>query len=534
MQIYHTFHEEVKHYQQHWWKCNGPCQYKPPFFGMVCRAMNRAPGPWDFWWAEHRRNCSGQYIKIKEPENYKSGPKKSNTSKASSKKNDKSKLTDRNITDWFTKKTLPTVTPRPTAAHTATVFNQSNNDRPSTSKSNNSTNSIHTVNDFHPSQSPLMGSLKKPNFTHSTVRTIHDSSKRIETDDADNIAPKNSMFSCYGVLGGSHGGQSNLLTKFQHLSNSSNRPHESASTTPLSNTRSSIRSANNSSLIQRRTEVSCPACNTPISLTNIHRHVDTCLMSDHHSLIDEINNNVDNNNDLELEEVPRIIRSSRSGVSASVRSSGSEVSTIVRNGGAEASSLLKRSTEQGHDEVDASLEKRSRLLEPSDDGHVTCPVCNGTLPAAEINRHLDECLEISDTACKMNVPSTSRAADNNSIISIDDSYRNSGLDDYTDASDAEPSTSTTADASKTADCKQKCLVCNVTLAAGVSLNDHLEECIGNLVDEVMINNDTVDDDVALVENDTVDRESKYPCPVCMQMITENLMNQHLDMCLKDE
>lgn len=32
------------------------------------RATNRAPGPNDFWWAEHARSCGGIFVKIKEPE----------------------------------------------------------------------------------------------------------------------------------------------------------------------------------------------------------------------------------------------------------------------------------------------------------------------------------------------------------------------------------------------------------------------------------------------------------------------------------
>lgn len=66
--VYHTFHDEVRLYQQHWWRCNGPCQQRKPFFGMVRRAMNRAPGPYDRWWAEHQTSCGGTFIKVKEPE----------------------------------------------------------------------------------------------------------------------------------------------------------------------------------------------------------------------------------------------------------------------------------------------------------------------------------------------------------------------------------------------------------------------------------------------------------------------------------
>ncbi|KAI4470043.1 hypothetical protein MML48_1g18655 [Holotrichia oblita] len=72
--VYHSFHDEVRLYQQHWWRCNGPCQTRKPYFGMVRRATNRAPGPYDRWWSEHARTCGGTFIKVKEPE------KKSTTS----------------------------------------------------------------------------------------------------------------------------------------------------------------------------------------------------------------------------------------------------------------------------------------------------------------------------------------------------------------------------------------------------------------------------------------------------------------------
>ncbi|XP_018929933.2 DNA-dependent metalloprotease SPRTN-like [Cyprinus carpio] len=68
--IYHSFHDEVDVYRQHWWRCNGPCQNRRPFFGYVKRAMNRPPSARDPWWAEHQKTCGGTYTKIKEPENY--------------------------------------------------------------------------------------------------------------------------------------------------------------------------------------------------------------------------------------------------------------------------------------------------------------------------------------------------------------------------------------------------------------------------------------------------------------------------------
>ncbi|KFZ52956.1 SprT-like domain-containing protein Spartan, partial [Antrostomus carolinensis] len=68
--IYHSFHDEVDLYRQHWWRCNGPCQYRRPYFGYVKRSMNRAPSARDFWWAEHQETCGGTFTKVKEPENF--------------------------------------------------------------------------------------------------------------------------------------------------------------------------------------------------------------------------------------------------------------------------------------------------------------------------------------------------------------------------------------------------------------------------------------------------------------------------------
>ncbi|XP_972573.2 DNA-dependent metalloprotease dvc-1 [Tribolium castaneum] len=82
--VYHNFHDEVRLYQQHWWRCDGPCQHRKPFFGMVRRATNRAPGPNDRWWAEHLRTCGGTFIKVKEPEKKKQ-EKKNETKSVKSK-----------------------------------------------------------------------------------------------------------------------------------------------------------------------------------------------------------------------------------------------------------------------------------------------------------------------------------------------------------------------------------------------------------------------------------------------------------------
>lgn len=75
-------------YRQHWWKCDGACQYRKPYYGIIRRAVNRAPSKNDYWWAEHQATCGGTFIKIKEPDKYSS---KKKTSKKDERKQEKTK-----------------------------------------------------------------------------------------------------------------------------------------------------------------------------------------------------------------------------------------------------------------------------------------------------------------------------------------------------------------------------------------------------------------------------------------------------------
>ncbi|VDO12408.1 unnamed protein product [Rodentolepis nana] len=75
--IFHSFHDEVDNYRQHWWQCNGVCAKRPPFYGLLKRSTNRPPGPNDLWWSDHQASCNGQFIKVNEPADYKNKQKKS-------------------------------------------------------------------------------------------------------------------------------------------------------------------------------------------------------------------------------------------------------------------------------------------------------------------------------------------------------------------------------------------------------------------------------------------------------------------------
>ncbi|KII69720.1 SprT-like domain-containing protein Spartan [Thelohanellus kitauei] len=66
--VFHNFMDEVKFHKKHWWRCDGPCRNRRPFFGYCKRSMNRVPGPNDLWWKDHQKSCNGKFVKIKEPQ----------------------------------------------------------------------------------------------------------------------------------------------------------------------------------------------------------------------------------------------------------------------------------------------------------------------------------------------------------------------------------------------------------------------------------------------------------------------------------
>jgi hypothetical protein len=66
--VFHTSHKEVNSYRTHVWECDGPCKSRAPFFDLVKRSMNRAPGKSDTWRAKHLGECGSSFAKIAKPE----------------------------------------------------------------------------------------------------------------------------------------------------------------------------------------------------------------------------------------------------------------------------------------------------------------------------------------------------------------------------------------------------------------------------------------------------------------------------------
>lgn len=459
--IYHSFHEEVKLYQQHWWRCNGPCQKRAPYFGMVRRSMNRAPGPNDFWWKEHQLTCGGQFIKIKEPENFKAKGSKAKPDDKILTQNDKMS----SVLNWLVK------TPPSKKNETKATFTPTNI-KPITSdfkKLGNGTNNVHGFGTGGPNSLQKRGSI-------SSTKT--------------STGP--SFFS--SVLGGSNLGRSNLLDKLYTNNGSSksiappgntlNVPSNANFEKPIVNSKQS-----NDMLIKDKL-VECPVCSRFVSVNEINTHVDSCLVTTSKSMETKEKNTNKNNN-------------------------------VNYRGPSDNCPLgqKRKSTTNG------CPCKQPKLDELRGPGEVKCPICNKHYSLADINEHCDKCL-----------------LENNEKDSIDKNEENMNKNIPLDVIDLTgspiPRGSKNVHPSPmkfdvTIKATHHCLVCNQLIPVGTSLNDHLEDCIGNVFsDEATLVMETDNDETLTLEVLT-NQEQKYPCPVCMQLITDNLMNEHLDVCLAE-
>lgn len=252
LQIYHTFHDEVRLYQQHWWRCDGPCQKRPPFFGMVRRASNRAPGKNDFWWANHQSSCGGTFIKIKEPENYKSKKKKTEPDNTKSKK-----PPNPDISKWFKPtnskpSTNPQINAKPKSKTTSGTTSKPTQSKPEITsgvkKLGNTTNSVHGFGTGGP------GSSSGSPGTSSSSGTAYSSS---------------------GTLGGSRSGRSILLDKFPVKSSTPKKKSGSTMDKFLNNKTPNGFSAGPSQTETKK--VACPICGRVLAESEINAHLDTCL-----------------------------------------------------------------------------------------------------------------------------------------------------------------------------------------------------------------------------------------------------------------
>ncbi|KAF2898543.1 hypothetical protein ILUMI_07614 [Ignelater luminosus] len=142
---------------------------------------------------------------------------------------------------------------------------------------------------------------------------------------------------------------------------------------------------------------------------------------------------------------------------------------------------------------------------------VKCPVCEKSVSEAEINSHLDQCLQ--------NQTVRSSTKDLTSNCPIGTVKLNEPVQTCVNSSDEfKPTDSESV----------PCLACNKKIIKS-ELNVHLEECMGckNIFN-------SISDDVTEEEDDSLKDEAHkntYNCPACYLWFTDHEINSHLDRCL---
>lgn len=165
--IYHTFHDEVESFRTHVWQCDGICKTQPPYFGLVKRSMNRAPGKSDTWWEKHQAECDGTYAKIMEP-----APTKKQIDSMSAK--ERAGRQKNKLDDWFMAKNSP-VASRDVDASSSLVDPRSSASVPQDRKRKLDQATHQTASKMNTSvtQKRLRGD-KRPSFISASVQELVD------------------------------------------------------------------------------------------------------------------------------------------------------------------------------------------------------------------------------------------------------------------------------------------------------------------------------------------------------------------------
>ncbi|XP_011307084.1 sprT-like domain-containing protein Spartan [Fopius arisanus] len=246
--IYHNFHDEVKLYQQHWWKCNGPCKNRAPYFGTVRRAMNRPPGPSDCWYEAHRRTCGGTFVKIREPD-------KPNSKNSGGRKPRKKSEPNQTLDTWLS----PPREQKPVPQGLVKLGTSANN--------------VHGFGTGGPGSSQVK---KNDNFGSSGSIKLGTSANNVRgwgtggpagsTSKGSPQTPSQPRYKISGVLGGgSNSGRSCLLDKFSTPPKTKGPVMDL--TTPVAK-KPRIESSN----LQE-----CPVCHIKFPEASINTHLDECL-----------------------------------------------------------------------------------------------------------------------------------------------------------------------------------------------------------------------------------------------------------------
>lgn len=283
----------MKLYQTHWWRCNGPCQTRKPYFGIVRRSANRAPGPNDCWFSTHQRTCGGTFVKIKEPEKK---TKKSAAEKKAKNSGDISKYVNKTInnnnTGEFRKPLTPLVKNVTSGAGTKTKSNGGN-----TVVITQKTNTKSPVSKPPSSQPPLVfsgkgetvsGVRKRTNSVDvaEAVRNVWANKKLPGVANSNPAILKRKSISNTSMI------SNNTISELNKQKADTSPPSKikkiddyfkSAATSILKDVYGEdfrITQSDDKIVAKKVNLVDCPVCSAKFESAQINRHLDECLNKD--------------------------------------------------------------------------------------------------------------------------------------------------------------------------------------------------------------------------------------------------------------
>ncbi|XP_023934280.2 DNA-dependent metalloprotease dvc-1 [Bicyclus anynana] len=471
--IYHDFHAEVKLYQTHWWRCNGPCQTMKPHFGIVRRSTNRAPGTSDYWWKSHQRQCGGNFVKIKEPENYGKDKKKKASPKPIA---DITKyISTSNNTDKVSKPVLKDSNNVPVKSNLIT-------------KSNNSSTLVVTKRNnvvYNPqvTKSPITFSgtghtlnsknSSSPLNVAETVRNVWANKQLLPSTPKNNpktdVSRRNS-FNAITTNTSKHKAEPHILSPPSKIKKIDDYFKSTATSLikDLYGKDYEIKETNDRrlSVVAVNTNlVDCPICNNKFSTEEINRHLDECLNK-------EVIENITNNNgtkpviniksekkcsdDYCNKQKPLDIKEESNKVLIA------NIKTDISSSPADYDKNYNIKNEK-IDKTDVPKIKIEPSSSRSTDTIINineqqCPCC-GEIVRKSINEHLEECLAFFDNNTTNPIEGASTSFENHTIIIDDD-------DDIFDESLTLNATGT----------KSPCPCC-LEMIEQADMNDHLDLCL---------------------------------------------------------
>ncbi|PSN38355.1 hypothetical protein C0J52_06930 [Blattella germanica] len=519
--VYHSFHDEVKLYQQHWWRCNGPCQKRPPYFGMVKRSMNRAPGPSDFWWKDHEATCGGSYIKVREPPGFSDNAKKRNNKgsqeTATKKTSDIRKFLDGNN-------------------GTPVKGNKINNVVGFSDLYTPNTNTEKVRNgNQNPGKEPVFPA--NANKINNVVGFSDLSASGKAKDKNKNIPPSK------GNVLGSQDNSDPTVKKTKKPKDPNVTPHKP------SNVKGKPKTNGNSSGTSFKSPVNNGTNAGPFSGKSVNKvggmggmlsnkGSGTFVIRAKGGVKDEekpsIKNGEQNNfvpfsgaghklgtsktSGMQSHESPILNKDYSKNKNYAIfnRNNSPEKckSPILKVSSPEKGTFLKRHSSDSTSDVDKKRSKNDSFVDLTTDSEsaiekVNCPVCSQKVSECEINQHLDVC--INSTAS--GDPYIKSPSCKNEVSEFE-------IDAHLNTCQASSSNILESDSSKV-----KCPACSVDISKS-ELNGHLDVCLGSIFGNG-VNEEKEEIQGSPEESD----DGKYPCPCCNQFFEDSKMNSHLDRCL---